>query len=124
MFTNMASLDLQKAHADLITGTMISNLLIFPFFCSFGHTYRYALVEEKKYLFLMKSNLLKVSFLMLMFKLGIFVAKVAVLFVVIVAGYFLTGKGCRPWNVIGLYGIFATMCNDFGIALPVCEYIQ
>ncbi|XP_022701790.1 integral membrane protein GPR155-like isoform X4 [Varroa jacobsoni] len=69
MFTNMASIDLQKAHANMI--------------------------------------------------FGIFMAKVAILLSVVCAGYYLSNRKKRPWNVIGLYGIFSTMCNDFGIALPI-----
>ncbi|XP_022670065.1 uncharacterized protein LOC111253981 isoform X2 [Varroa destructor] len=71
MFTNMASIDLQKAHANMI--------------------------------------------------FGIFMAKVAILLSVVCAGYYLSNRKKRPWNVIGLYGIFSTMCNDFGIALPILK---
>ncbi|XP_003745066.1 integral membrane protein GPR155 [Galendromus occidentalis] len=50
--------------------------------------------------------------------LGIFLAKLVVLCSVVLIGYCFSHKS---WNIIGLYGIFATMCNDFGIALPVLQ---
>ncbi|OQR72650.1 integral membrane protein-like [Tropilaelaps mercedesae] len=71
IFANMAAIDLQKTHLDLL--------------------------------------------------FGIIIAKVVVLLGVMCAGFLFTSSENKPYNMIGLYGIFATMCNDFGIALPILK---